>query len=101
MVAHLPYVCVIILPKHPPGPVSSNAHPSDSISELLELCKFRRARQGLDPSTLTIGDGKDKKQRRKFDEGEDNVPHGGLRPSARCPRNLILSMISLLRPVFF
>jgi hypothetical protein len=49
-----------------------------SVSELLELRKFRRARQGIDASKLTKGDGK-KKRRRKPEDGE-NMPAGGLQP---------------------
>ncbi|KAF8494217.1 hepatocellular carcinoma-associated antigen 59-domain-containing protein [Russula emetica] len=52
------------------------------VSDLLELRKFRQARRGIDASKLTKGDGK-KKRRRKPDEGEDNMPVGGLRPGAQ------------------
>ncbi|KAH9983549.1 hepatocellular carcinoma-associated antigen 59-domain-containing protein [Russula compacta] len=50
------------------------------VSELLELRKLRRSRQGIDASKLTKGDGK-KKRRRKPDDGED-MPQGGLQPGA-------------------
>lgn len=52
------------------------------VSDLLELRKFRQARKGIDASKLTKGDGK-KKRRRKPDDGEDNMPVGGLRPGAQ------------------
>ncbi|KAI9457301.1 hepatocellular carcinoma-associated antigen 59-domain-containing protein [Russula earlei] len=51
------------------------------VFELLELRKFRRARQGIDASRLTKGDGK-KKRRRKPDDSED-MSQGGLRPGAQ------------------
>ncbi|KAN0115994.1 Hepatocellular carcinoma-associated antigen 59 domain containing protein [Russula decolorans] len=52
------------------------------VSDLLELRKLRQARKGIDASKLTKGDGK-KKRRRKPDDGEDNMPVGGLRPGAQ------------------
>ncbi|KAH8985444.1 hepatocellular carcinoma-associated antigen 59-domain-containing protein [Lactarius hatsudake] len=51
------------------------------VSELLELRKFRRARQGIDAAKLTKGDGK-KKRRRKPEEDGD-MPEGGLQPGAQ------------------
>jgi hypothetical protein len=44
-----------------------------SVSGLLELRKFRRPRQGIDASKLTVEDGKKKKRLRKPEEGEDNM----------------------------
>jgi len=72
-----------------PSPDPSDSAPTDSqkdegdlpVSELLELRKFRRTRQGIDASKLTKGDGK-KKRRRKPDDDED-MPVGGLRPGAQ------------------
>ncbi|KAI0258484.1 hepatocellular carcinoma-associated antigen 59-domain-containing protein [Gloeopeniophorella convolvens] len=52
----------------------------NSLSELLELRKFRRARQGIDSSKLTQGDGK--KKRPKPDD-DAQTPVGGLRPGAQ------------------
>ncbi|KAI0290078.1 hepatocellular carcinoma-associated antigen 59-domain-containing protein [Multifurca ochricompacta] len=52
------------------------------VSELLELRKFRRARQGIDSSTLIKGDIK-KKRRRKSEDGGENEPAGGLQPGAQ------------------
>jgi len=51
------------------------------VAELLELRKFRRARQGIDATKLTKGDGK-KKRRRKPEEDAD-MPEGGLQPGAQ------------------
>ncbi|KAI0252050.1 hepatocellular carcinoma-associated antigen 59-domain-containing protein [Lactifluus subvellereus] len=52
-----------------------------SVSELLELRKFRRARQGIDASKLTQGDGKKKRRRKPEDDGD--LPAGGLQPGAQ------------------
>ena len=69
--------------------------PYSSVSELPGLRKFRRARQGIDASKLTKGDGKKKKRRTKPDDGEEEMPVGRLRPGGQVsdPTNLILSMI--------
>jgi len=72
-----------------PSPDPSDSAPTDAqqeqsdlpVSELLEISKFRRVRQGIDASKLTKGDGK-KKRRRKPDD-EADMPQGGLRPGAQ------------------
>ncbi|KAI9434430.1 hepatocellular carcinoma-associated antigen 59-domain-containing protein [Lactarius indigo] len=70
-----------------PSPDLSDSAPQNEgeaelpVSELLELRKFRRARQGIDAAKLTKGDGK-KKRRRKPEEDGD-MPEGGLQPGAQ------------------
>jgi hypothetical protein len=54
-----------------------------SIADLLELRKLRRAREGIDATKLTVGDGKKKRRRKQEGEEDDSVvERGGLRKGA-------------------
>lgn len=62
-------------------PAAAGALTVRRVADLIELRKLRRARQGIDASKLTEGDGK-RKKRRKIEDDDSHIDQGGLRKSA-------------------